>query len=330
MTHHNFTQRPDYHQHISCYDLRCKAAQDSRAGHYNLATLWAFRKVWQQSAKGHDYLAYLCFRRALGYPLTARKAAQLQQLLQRVLPLRLWHKLYGHRLRQCHNLLAEYHYQRGQPVSGAAVAAPYRLQVQYWRSQQSLWLNQLAHFLQQANRVQLVGNSPKLAGSNSGADIDAADIVIRFNRYHSAHTLSMDSGSKCSVWVMAPDFRGSPPPGLTWCLVSGPDMLWWQQRWPQIKDTHNIKLLSIPLTHWRYLVRQLAAPPSAGLLVTHFITGLLPEPNSLMLAGFGHDPSAAQYHYAAPEHHAVSRHNWQAEYQLLKQWQHSTTGTPTT
>ena len=333
MKHAPFCQRPNYCQQLSCQQLRTLASSQSRAGHYNLATLWLFRKLWLQSGKGHDYLAYLLFRRALGYPLSANKANILQRFIA-LWPRRIWHKLYGHRLRQCRNLLAEHQHDSGGAVTTAAVPRRYQRQVRHWRSEQHRWHTQFSQYLQQAGSVVLVGNSPTLNGSLLGTAIDAADIVIRFNQFHSEHTQYCDSGRKCNVWVMAPDFRGQAPSAVQWCLVSGPDMVWQQQRWPQCCTRPDMQLLSIGLVHWRKLVRQLAAPPSAGLLTAQYIASILgysvlhnnsrqneAQPKSvLQLAGFGHTTASGQYHYAAPAHQAVSRHNWLAEHQLLQQW----------
>lgn len=328
MSHSNFTQRPNYQQQFSCQQLRDYTVTESRAGHYNLTTLWWYRKLWLRTGKGYDYLAYLSFRRALGYPLNASKAAYLQRYLQNGIT-RLWHRLFGHRLRQSHNLLAEYYYRPEQAALVAAVPQRYQRQVAYWRAQQQHWHHQFTQYLQQAGKIHLVGNSPILAGSNNGATIDSADVVIRFNQYQSSHTQACDTGIKCNVWVMAPAFAGEVPAKLDWCLVSGPNMLWQQQRWPQLINPDlnvlsDLKLLSIPLANWRALVRQLAAPPSAGLLVIHFIASVINKPDCIHLSGFGYNSSTSQYHYAKPDHHAVSRHNWQAEYQLLQDWQQST------
>lgn len=328
MNHPTFAQRPQYYQALNLSQLRALSTEHSRAGHYNLTTLWWYRKLWLTTGKGYDYLAYLCFRRALGYPLTAAKANKLRSFLQHW-PVRYWHKLIGHRLRQSKNLLTEYLYLQGHKIGPAAVPRRYRQQVTYWRSQQQQWHIQLIQQLQQAGSVHVVGNSPKLAGTNSGKSIDSADIVVRFNQYQSTQTLNCDSGSKCDIWVMAPAFGGTIPVQPDWCLISGADMVWWQQRWPQFTSRPQgneslFKLLSIPLPHWRALVRQLAAPPSAGLLLTHYIASIVIKPGSLKLFGFGYNPAAGQYHYATPGHQAVSRHNWPAEYQLLQCWQQST------
>jgi hypothetical protein len=315
-----FLQRPEYHHRCSIAQLRQQAQAQSRQGHYNVATLWLFRRIWQYSNKGADYLAYVLFRRALGYSLTATKAQQLQRLNNLPLVLRLWQGVFGHRQRQLNNLLAEYIYQQQQQLMQPAVLPDYRQQVFLWRRSQQQWQQELIHWLERASSIKLIGNSPSLASSNAGEHIDNADIVIRFNRFQSKHTQIADSGSKLDIWIMAPDYQQTLPDKLHWCLVSGPDIVWQQQRWPQFSRQSPEKLLGIPLPYWRQLVRQLAAPPSAGLLVAHYFRQIC-APDKIALHGFGFDPTAPQYHYASPQHKAVSRHNWAGELTMIQQWQ---------
>ncbi|MDR6984054.1 hypothetical protein J2X32_002696 [Rheinheimera pacifica] len=322
-----FLQRANY-RGFTTAALRRYAKTQSSLGIYNVATLWAFRTVWLSSQTGRDYLAYLVFRRALGYSLSQRKAEILQHFLHLPILLRYWHGLYGHRQRQSLNLLAEYNYI-SQAVSSEKIAVlkPFQQTIQHLRQHQFHWQQSFSLWLQGLTRVQMVGNSPKLQHSKLGSYIDAADVVIRFNNCFSQHSKAVDAGSQCHVWVMAPDYRGLPPDNTQWCLLSGPNMLWWQQNWPQWLNSAQAKVISIPLAHWRTLVRQLAAPPSAGLLVGHYVASQVDKQSVLQLAGFGYNPAQEQqYHYVAPEHKAVSRHNWQAEYQLLQQWQQTTAG----
>jgi hypothetical protein len=321
-----FCQRPKYRSHTSTSQLRKLAQTQSREGQYNLVTLWAFRRVWRRSQKGSDYLAYVLFRRALGYGLTQAKADVLIKLLEMPLPLLFWHKLYGHRRRQINNLLAEYHYHQHMQVVTPAVLPAFQEMVLYWRRQQQLWQHELTLKLQQAKRIQLVGNSPALSGSALGNSIDSADVVVRFNRFQSENTKIADSGSKLDIWVMAPDFQKTLPAKLDWCLVSGPDIVWQQQRWPQFSTQSPRKLLSIPLLYWRQLVRQLAAPPSAGLLVAYFLRSTT-KSNKIQLAGFGYNPDTVNYHYTSPTHKAASRHNWAGELNIIQQWQLSCSST---
>lgn len=312
----SFLQRPDYHycNSTALNSLRITATELSAQGKYNIATLWAFRKVWLRSQQWTDYLAYLVFRRALGYPLTARKAKLLQQQLR--WPFGWLHKIYRHRWRQSWNLLAEYHARHQQAKQGSAPPL-----LKYRRNNQQLWRSQLAAYLDAAELVYCVGNSPKLNSSGLGQDIDAAACVVRFNLYQTEHVRNTDIGQKCHIWVLAPGFRSKLEPDCEWLILTGPDMLWWQLNWAHLDYLAAKKLISIPLSYWRHLVRQLAAPPSAGLLTIEFLRAITANKNKFKLAGFGYNPQIEQqYHLTQPEHQAVSRHNWLAEYEYFQQW----------
>jgi hypothetical protein len=316
-----FLQRPEY-SHCQAMDLKKLRAETmirSKQGEYCIATLWAFRKVWLRSKKLPDYVAYLVFRRALGYRLTSIKAETLKAITAP--PKRWLNGIYGHRWRQVQMLIAEYQFYTRHDLSAAGIHRADLELLQYWRSSQNLWQQQLAHHLKTAPRIQLVGNSPKLRDSGLGPFIDAADWVVRFNHYISEQTKAEDIGYKCDVWVIAPGFRSPFVPDCEWVLLSGPDMLWQQQQWGHLKALAEKKLLSIPLEQWRHLVRQISAPPSAGLLVLEYFTAVLAEKRALKIAGFGYNPATEQnYHLALSGHKAVSRHNWHAEYQYLQRW----------
>lgn len=316
-----FLQRPEY-SHFQTMDLkklRAEAIIGSKQGNYCIATLWAFRKVWLRSKKLTDYVAYLAFRRALGYRLTSTKAETLKALT--AAPKRWLSGIYGHHWRQVQMLIAEYQFYTIQYLTTSGIQKADRALIRYWRSSQDLWQQQLTHQLKTELRIQLVGNSPKLRDSGLGAYIDGADWVVRFNHYTSEHSKVEDTGYKCDIWVIAPGFRSPFVPDCEWVLLSGPDMLWWQQQWGHLKVLSEKKLLSIPLEQWRHLVRQLSAPPSAGLLVLEYFVGVLVDKKALKIAGFGYNPAAEQdYHLALSGHKAASRHNWHAEYQYLQRW----------
>jgi len=63
-------------------------------------------------------------------------------------------------------------------------------------------------------RVCVVGNAASLQGLGLGADIDAAAVVVRFNRWQGGLACTEDVGRRCDVWVVAPDHCGEIPPGV--------------------------------------------------------------------------------------------------------------------
>ena len=50
-------------------------------------------------------------------------------------------------------------------------------------------------------KVAIVGNSPCEKGKNKGQEIDAHDVVVRFNRIDKISGLEKDYGSKTTIWV---------------------------------------------------------------------------------------------------------------------------------
>ncbi len=285
---------------VSLRHQRQQAKQRQQAGHYNPATLWLFRRIWRQSRRAADLLAYLKFRRALGYPLCSRRASQLRQLL-------------------ASNLL-----RRWQLGITPGVAADLRRLLQeggHWPGRQPDWLKRQlnqqpqlqAQWLQrcrQASRIAIVGNGAQLLGRAAGAAIDAADLVIRFNHCFGEPCAQADLGSRTDIWVVAPGFRGPVVPASL-VILSGPAMLW------QLKKLRYLQhlaapILQLPLSCWQTQVRRFAAPPSAATLVAQWLLSEGISPAQLQLFGIG-EPHEGPYHQALPNHQASLRHHWQAE-----------------
>jgi len=299
MTQHQaFLTRPHYRLY-TCVNADLQALKQQargfrQAGYYNIATLWVFRQCWRISGTIDDYIHYLAFRRDLGYPLTALQHQRLQRW-----PQTLWQQLFWP-LRQRHaNRLRR---RLLNPVNTGQAELHHRFQ----------------HFLQQHTHVQIVGNSANLLHQDHGNAIDLAPVVVRFNRCFSDATNVSDTGQKTDIWVCAPDFK-HPAIVSQWCILTGPDMLEWLPHPPHSLSA-QANMLSVPLSIWRKLVGTLGAPPSAGILVLAWLTQLAPNVPRFVL-GFNHTNTGEQYHIADPTHQAVTRHNWTAETQLLRQWQ---------
>ncbi|MDP5132238.1 MAG: glycosyltransferase family 29 protein [Paraglaciecola sp.] len=290
-----FLRRPDYHGQHNIAQYRQFAQQQRSAGYYNVATLWLYRQCWRKSGKLEDYLHYLAFRRDLGYILTRLQKKRINNWFNSSIKFGLWIVLNRHanrlRLRLLNSTIAK---------------------------QENL-IQQFHTWLKRHTYIQLVGNSANLQHQIQGMAIDQAPLVVRFNRCFSEHTLNADTGVKTSIWVCAPDFKHHATLA-EWCILTGPDMGNWIQNLPDCIKNHQ-QVLSVPLAVWKELVRMLAAPPSAGILVTYWLYTLHPECQRF-LTGFGFQSSSQQYHIADPHHNAVSRHNWQQEKALFLQWQH--------
>lgn len=291
--HQPFLSRPDYHTKAPLSELRAAAKAARAAGYYNIATLWQFRQCWRQSGKLTDYLNYLAFRRDLGYPVNAQQLKRLTLWFKSPFSHMLWCLRHPH-ARALKRKLLQNHNQT--PIENL----------------------QFKQYLQQAKHIQVVGNSGELKGQALGQVIDQADIVVRFNRCFSDVTTPTDTGYKTNIWVGAPDFKLAAP-ATNWYVIAGPDMLNWINTLPPAFANSQM-IVSVPLTNWRSLVRQLAAPPSAGILTLNWLSQLAPI-RPIRIFGFSFATSDKPYHQADPNHQAVSRHNWPAEQQLLRMWQ---------
>lgn len=173
----------------------------------------------------------------------------------------------------------------------------------------------------------LVGNAAGLRGSALGAHIDAHAAVLRFNRWQPAAAdgtavSRLDVGNAWQVWVLAPDLRQAPPPGLSWAMFSGPDPCVALARWPQAQslEQHGVPVLTVPLAVWRALVRELRAPPSAGVLVLAWLRELGAGWQGLSSAGIGWGATPQGRHHLLAGHGAGRRHRWDAERALLQRW----------
>ena len=285
---------------------RQQAMTARQQGLYQPATLRRFRQVWQQSGQAKDWLQYLKFRRALGYPLTAKRASAIACLLQSPCWQRWKNGIWPAEQRQFARLLQEYHQQLPQQSDWLTA------QLQ----QQDLLLQHWMQRCRQAKNIAIVGNSASLASSGAGAQIDQAELVIRFNHCFSDYTSTADAGRKTDIWVVAPGFRG-PLQQTSLTILSGPAMLWHQQQFSYLQQI-NAPLLQVPLACWRTLVRQFAAPPSAAPLITQLLLSQGVQPAQLQLFGLSQNDNS-RYHFALPAHQSSPRHHWVAEQQWWQQ-----------
>lgn len=291
MSHSPFKQKPNYKMHLHPKKISLIAQNARQAGQYNLTTLWLFRKSWLLSENISHYLKYLSFRRDLGYPLNQHQYRTLKRFFKSRIQFYLW------------------------AFSNPKRATLYK---KLLRSNNQSELEQIfKEQLQKVSTIQLVGNSGNLLGSNCGKAIDQAEIVVRFNLCFNQQTKKSDTGQKVDIWVGAPDFNHSPPKA-NWYIISGPDMLSWLNKLPK-PFQERTPLLSAPLDCWRHLVRILAAPPSAGLLIAYWFRNIAPK-TEIWLCGYTFSPNHSQYHHADYNHKAVPRHNWHEESKLLQKW----------
>lgn len=291
------------------------SASESPLNHVKLA------EAHQQAiASGRfvDWLGYVLYRRQLGYPLSRCRYNEADRWLSLGVFERLTQRIVGHRYRQLGNLMDEYHYITARLLTEKPKVKPVdREFVRSLRDRRDICLTDI-HQQITDKKIAIVGNSPNLINKGLGAEIDKHDFVIRFNQCFSKHSVSNDIGTKLSLWVIAPDFRGDYQTPEFATMIAGPAMLWKLQHWDFIREC-KLPVTDLPLSTWRAAVSQVNAPPSAGLLTLTWLKqqGLL---KNCTMFGFGFAGSG-QYHQALPKHQPSQRHDWDKERQIIEKWQ---------
>ena len=312
-----------------------------RRGLYDAVTEGMLHAASERSPTPQNVLAYLRFRRDLGHPPTETQAAKLLGHLGGYRGARARHAvnllLEGGFSEQLIAAMSKYEMIRlannSPPVAHSISEADrsserVRLLAELHRSQEA-WREMFAdHLRNHRASLCVVGNAGTLVGSGLGERIDTHRSVTRFNRYRSDVSNPADTGTRIDVWVRAPDL-GDFDPGAdespSWVVLSGADPRYHLAEWDAIVGLmeRGAKVLTIPLEIWRRLVAQLHAPPSAGLMYLAWVMELLGGAAGLTAAGFQRPDGegTAQYHQALPRHRASQRHRWDAERELLGQWQ---------
>lgn len=318
------------------------ARQARKQGAYQKQSLQYFARAWQLSGHIDDLLAYALFRRDLGKALPKRWCGLVKDNLQSLSPQR--------RLLAV-NLLLESDTGCADVALFRALPAPQTIQMpailfylseiaghglECWQqkladifARQDQWRNAFQAKLAIQARQQgicVVGNAGCMRGSLLGEVIDQQSCVVRFNVFSSAQTDGADMGYKHDVWVVTPGFKsGQVPADFSGDIVlTGPDMQYRLLDWSgmQVFRDHDLPLLTVPLAVWRVMVRELAAPPSAGLLFLAWLKSLLGSWHGVSVAGFGAlADNDAVYHHTNAKHQPSSRHNWAGEAVILRRWQ---------
>ncbi len=296
------------------------AARRRRAwGRYDATTLAMFWLLWRRKRTAAALVDYLIFRRDLGHAAPTHYVDILSSRINELRASRRW-------LATC--LLGE---ARGRypalPQSSTLTppASGMELWLQRIQSEQPRWRDDFASVLrrQRARGICVVGNAGHLLGAGVGSAIDDNGMVIRFNRYRHLTSRDTDIGSRISVWVGAPNYRGSPNCDVPWIVVSGPDVRFRRRDWSALRPAleKGTPILTVPLPVWCSLVRRLHAPPSAGLLMLAWLRELQGGWLGISAAGFGLGGSGSMpYHHADPAQRPSARHNWAGELALLQLW----------
>ena len=294
-----------------------KSASD---GDYSESVLEAFKQDWQTKQSAQAFLRYAIMLRNRGHTLDKQEQQTLHELHQCASFKLLFKGLSRHQIRQLTNLVDELN---SNTQSALGVPKHSRRLALSLRSQQTRWQTRLQSELAQAQSVAVVGNSPKLLESSQGAFIDSHDLVIRFNQFlpTDGKDISNSIGKKLDIWVMSPGFRGPIPAHARYILITGPNMIWWQQNWQHLACA-NCPILGIPLASWQASVARLDAPPSAGFACLDWLINYQRIENIRPRAlGFGYNPTQqSRYHIQNDVHKATSRHNWRAEQEVIETW----------
>lgn len=294
------------------------AARERRAqGFYDCATLKLFHGAWRERQDSESLIAWLAFRRDLGYPLHHRHYSRLRDAVGG----RGWAWRPGGitpvEAKRGKMLCREYEFQKETPPPDTrGVASPrwklWESEVR-WRAEFLQWLSGRGE-----RGVALVGNGVHRHGSELGREVDGHGTVLRFNQYSAVETKPV-LGSRLDVWVRAPNFRG-PEPEVEWVILTGPaaQFTLWNLGSVMRQVRRGTKLVCVPLDIWQSLVRRLESPPSSGILMAFWLSRLPMVRPHLQIYGFGYDPEGEEgYHQALPQHPPSSRHNWSRERTLL-------------
>ena len=180
-------------------------------------------------------------------------------------------------------------------------------------------------------RVALVGNGPTLDMSAAGPLIDAHDLVVRFNNTGITTAVDTNIGSKTDLWIVSPGLNfDTVRTAASQCTVTGPDPWTRASRyWQRVTMLAVTHIATFDLNRWHFLVKELSAPPSAGLLMLDALRQAGVNTNAIATFGFSrlenlggpdgtlNEDTTNHYHDNAAR---SERHNWSGEATLYRHW----------
>jgi hypothetical protein len=275
---------------LGSHALLLEAKRRRAMGDYSRATLGLYTKAWELARSPKALLQLCLFRHELGYHLPPS-----------------WHGLLGRSLPQLHGTdfeTATILRCRRRKATQAAL----RRKFEAWLSAPDL------------SQIAVVGNGANLLGTGQASLIEACSAVVRFNHWQAT---AADVGRRTDLWVRSPlDLQRSntphPHPPPRWIAASGPDMASRRHDWENWSEANGGDLLSIPLHAWRGLVRELQAPPSAGVLTLGWLRSTRGTWEGIRAYGFGYE--GGRYHAVRPKHRPSHRHDWEKESAILRRW----------
>lgn len=322
---------------LSAFCSHKKAKSLRGRGEYNSKTLRLFFKAWYLTNNQNYLIEYIKFRRDLGQPISL-------QLAQKIF--KCWAELSPKSQALISALLLEANDKSSQKLAleklefkqrdlfiPAALAFQATETLTYQQqllfsiyTEQASWRAALAQVLESfagGSGISIIGNAGLMLGSGLGAKIDSAGFVVRFNAFEAVPSLQRDLGSAYHAWCVTPSFKAECASNISWLLVVGPEMQYRLADWSYFFPFRekNIPIITLPLEVWRELVKELQAPPSAGICLLAFFYALLGSWSGIYVAGFSAlSDKITDYHYMNPLNKASQRHNWLGEERLIKRW----------
>lgn len=291
------------------------AQQRRSKGLYDATTLDYFKRACELSSKVAFHLAYARLQRDIhGYvdhnTLDIVQQAALLQVPDTTISNRL--KL----------TLSEFDYPNKyvvkRPASQINDQNIKALELDAINSSQLTWRQELFKYLH-GRSIAVVGNGTSLANTNMGQSIDSNTIVCRFNRFPSIGDVSNDVGHRTDIWITSPDVLNEKkvlPNTLKWVIISGGDVRYTLQNWSGAINhlKQDRRIITIPLEVWSSLVKQLQAPPSAGILWLHYLSTHQHLDINIHAYGFDKtDTNHQHYHIGSKSFKPSSRHAWTKE-----------------
>lgn len=320
---------------IQAFYYYTRAQKLRKEGNYNGIALKYFLKAWHLSENKSYLIAYIKHRRDLGRPITISLAQKIVGF---------WQELSSKEKNLMAAFFLESSYQSLVPsmqinstqkqipaalaFSNLTALSSYQQILLSIYSEQQYWRASLTNVLRLHVRTQgicIVGNSGIMRDSSLGSAIDATGFVVRFNAFKEGYQASKDLGSKYDAWCVTPSFRPSTVRAHTvsWLIVTGPAVEYRLADWSALFEfrAKNLSIVTLPLNIWRELVRELQAPPSAGVSLLAFFYSLFGSWSGIKVAGFGAlTKNSATYHYMNSKNKASKRHNWLGEKYLIERW----------
>jgi tetratricopeptide (TPR) repeat protein len=176
--------------------------------------------------------------------------------------------------------------------------------------------------IQNAQRVVIVGNSPREVGKKQGADIDRADLVIRFNNYPVDSSFDVDYGTRTDVWVRSVGswVEERKLNQFEHVVIAGTNLLG-----RGFNMTHFMEILDTDISgsvfnekyHYE-LIDLLKGPPSAGLMMLYMVYRIRGSLSSQDVYGFGFIDQLNEGVVNIGNSPAGIRHHWQRELELYE------------